>query len=468
MVLALEGLSPSRTYQAWAEFSPVNGPPTFPHEEVLPGAGFEDAGLMRGTMSDENTRVTFHRDGKGWHYGWMAGRTLTSNVQHEMRIYVMEEMDSYNVKPIFTIASTPFRVVGRKRVRATPSGQAGARVKSNANSSANSEDDDDGDDARPLAPPPPPAPAAPRPAKVVRTSAPSSKRLQTAHPSGAATAAAAAAAASSQQQQQQQQQQPHAYFGGMGPPPMMRGMMPPLAMQMHMDRFYPPRMPAASDVYGAQVQGADTPLDYGVLDLLWQPTPPNTVAHMLLQRGPAHENMLTEQHIRLLQQQYGAMRARPEAPSPDLFFPFGPRSPDSIPPFFAPPPLRSPDSMPPIASMIRSPDSYPPILRSPDAYPPSFVPMHEWGKPMLPYPGVPALVPAMPQGDALKPSPLVASVLPTAAPAIDAAAPAAFEERPAAAAAAAAAAMAAMAAAVDTGATAEHPLPVPVPVTDDV
>ena len=245
---------------------------------------------------------------------------------------------------------------------------------------------------------------------------------------------------------------------------MMRGMMPPLAMQMHMDRFYPPRMPAASDVYGAQVQGADTPLDYGVLDLLWQPTPPNTVAHMLLQRGPAHENMLTEQHIRLLQQQYGAMRARPEAPSPDLFFPFGPRSPDSIPPFFAPPPLRSPDSMPPIASMIRSPDSYPPILRSPDAYPPSFVPMHEWGKPMLPYPGVPA----MPQGDALKPSPLVASVLPTAAPAIDAAAPAAFEERPAAAAAAAAAAMAAMAAAVDTGATAEHPLPVPVPVTDDV
>ena len=75
----------------------------------------------------------------------MAGRTQTSNILHEMRIYIMEEIDQEIVKLVFSVASTPFRVLGRKRTRTSSSGGQNSSRTSRKNGSENDTEDDDQD-----------------------------------------------------------------------------------------------------------------------------------------------------------------------------------------------------------------------------------------------------------------------------------------------------------------------------------
>ncbi|KAH9248356.1 hypothetical protein BASA81_014030 [Batrachochytrium salamandrivorans] len=89
--------------------------------EVSEGPPATPASVVAGTgdINPRTGRITFSRDMKGWHYGWMAGRSHHQTL-HEMCIYLLERNgtggdDSLTV--VLVMHSPAFQITSRKRIR---------------------------------------------------------------------------------------------------------------------------------------------------------------------------------------------------------------------------------------------------------------------------------------------------------------------------------------------------------------
>lgn len=300
--------APTKTesLEAFSEFQEASLPARFELNSIVSDEDIHSIQtLMRGEVIRNDSlsgKITFSRESKGWHYGWMAGRGNGSQAFHEMRIYLFEKRADGTYICKLYLQSPQFQVTSRKRVRQKKTADPDQLSTEKPNRKRKA------DDESPL--------FGEKLTKPKLSSSPSKTKLNELpkdHPltnmqeppftnhlqsavSGTSTLPSTA------------QQRSANFFQNIFQNGYPISSTPPT--YQHISSTPPtynfPFLFSNNSQHSILSAPAPAPSDYEVLDVLWQPTPPNSFAQILFQRQQLIKQMEDEKEKQQQQQQQPA------------------------------------------------------------------------------------------------------------------------------------------------------------------